>query len=254
MHMQRFTRNVRGPGGRGPGGSPARAHRLAWAGGAAMAAALLTPAFALADTLYDSMQFGPSASDAFGYLVGEVSNVYNQPALRLAPIATGAVGSISFYAQATVNFGLVPVDFVVRLWADAGNAPGALLEAISAPGVASASYAAYSVNSTLHPVLQAGTNYWVSLATTVTQTGDPNTNSGTWRWSNSGFGNQIAVAFDSLGTPPWSLDPRDFQAPMLSISSVPEPASWALWMGALTLVAARALRVGTGRTDARTAG
>lgn len=221
-----------------PSGQPGseRFRALSMLTGALVAAASLSPSAALSETLYDSLQFGPSVSDAFGYLVGEASNVYNQPALKFVPVATGHVSSISFQAQATVNLGLTPVDFVLRLWSNAGNLPGALIETVSAPGIGSGSYATYTVTSTLQPLLQMGSSYWLSLATTVTQSGDPNTNSGIWRWSNSGFGNQIAVAFDSLGTPPWSLDPRDFQAPMLSISSVPEPQSWVLLLGGLALV------------------
>jgi len=220
--------------------SASRSHRhtRAWAltAGTALAAALLPAGTPQAATLYDSLQFGPSTTDAFGYLVGEVSNVYNQPALKFTPVATGQVGRISFHAMAAGNAGLTPVDFVVRLWSDAGNAPGALIEVLDAPGVASGTYATYTVASATHPLLQAGGTYWLSLATTVTQTGDPNTNSGTWRWSDSPAGHQIAVAFDSAGSPPWSLDARDFQAPMLSISSVPEPQAWALLLGGLALV------------------
>jgi hypothetical protein len=43
------------------------------------------------------------------------------------------------------------------------------------------------------------------------------------------------VAFDSQGTPPWSLDSRDFQAPLLAITSVPEPGAWALLLAGLAL-------------------
>jgi len=207
-----------------------------WLAASALVAMVQQPAHAFA--IYDSLQYGPSTVDAFGYLVGEVSNVYNQPALKFTAQAGGAVGSVSFYAQGTGNTGLIPVDFVVRLWADNANLPGALIETIAAPGIASDTYDTYTVDSALNPVLTAGDTYWLSLSTTVTNTGNPLTNSGIWRFSNGPFGNQIAVAFDSAGSPPWSLDPRDFQAPMLRINGVPEPHTGLLVTLALGLALA----------------
>lgn len=199
------------------------------------AMATLAAPSARADSLYDSLQFGPSIVDAYGYLIGEVSNVYNHPAFRFSPTHNGQVGSYSFGAVVTPNAQQQALTFVLRMWADDSGQPGTLIEQVSVAGNAVGALGVYTAPSALHPLLEADQRYWVSLATPITQTGDPNTNSASWRWSNSAFGHQISVAFDAAGTPPWTLDSRDFQAPMLAISSVPEPQAWTLLLGGLLL-------------------
>lgn len=181
---------------------------------------------ARADLLYNT--FGPSDSFLVGggpSISGSASEVgYGAVAMQFSPSETATLDLVRFAVFAFIGGG--SVDAVLA--SDNGGRPGATLEDLGTVLVPSSRDATiYTRTSSLHPLLTAGTAYWLILSPTdptsnldaawnlsspsvlgtTAATGDPN--QALWRVTT----NTRQSAFDIQGTP---------------VTGVPEPASLTL--------------------------
>jgi hypothetical protein len=128
----------------------------------------------------------------------------------------------------------------IQIAADNGGLPGVVLESFTAsvtnlvwsPG------AYVSVVSTVHPLLSAGTSYWV-LATTTTN------NTDAWYWSNNGvLGTKYnSVVISGIATPTvymnQTLAAFNVWEDPLAPGITPEPSTYVAGIALLGLVVAR---------------
>jgi hypothetical protein len=189
---------------------------------------------AKADELYTT--FGPG--DSFNNFAGDIfagsgSGVYQSTALEFSPSETATVDQVRFAAFVNVAGS---VDAVLA--ADDGGKPGATLEDLGSV-TPSGTPAIYSLTSSLHPQVTAGSEYWLILQPT-----DPNSNLfGGWDISfpevfgTKGYTNDPAHQSWSVltGTGVWQ-DAFDIQGTQVS---TPEPAtSTLLGLGGLLSLSA----------------
>jgi len=121
-----------------------------------------------------------------------------------------------------------PDNFTVSLDANSSDAPGAALEtfAVAGPslGALGANNPPLILNSVMHPLLTAGTQYWVTVASDLS-------NSIAWNWNSTSDTSDEAVSTDGGATwfSPSGLTPGAYQVNGVQSTTTPEPsASWFL--------------------------
>ena len=235
-----------------------------WMCAALTTLALASPAGAL--IVHDSLAHFPASRTA-GYAVGPLdpgqAPYVNQPAqsfnieddtVTLDTLTVRLLASREHILDAGQNT-LVPTgnagdDFVVRLWDnevlwDNNDRPGNLLESFTVPNSGSLSTSNQNpsnvtLNSLLHPQLNLGEIYWVSVAI-------PEVNStyshGSWQFS-SAIGTGRAIAFSNSAATNWSVQstPNNMSAFQVTGSPIPEPATAGLILSMLAFASIRRTR------------
>jgi hypothetical protein len=147
---------------------------------------------------------------------------------------------VSFTPSVTANLGSVTLalscffvcsdNFTVDLTADAGMQPGAVIESFTLSGVALGPLGNNNppevVDSVLEPLLTAGTAYWVTVSS-------PLTDSITWNFNSTGDTSPEGLSTDGGAT--W-FSPSGFTPGALSVDT-PEPAT-VLLVGSVLLALA----------------
>lgn len=122
------------------------------------------------------------------------------------------------FASAQVALGLFsgPGSVRVFLQADAAGLPGAVIEAIPVSGLGSAP-AVYTASSVMHPLLQQGTAYWLSVAA-----GADGVVAG-WSWNSIGDISLTTFAGTQGGGPagPWAFNPTPSVRSAFQINGTP---------------------------------
>ena len=166
----------------------------------------------------------------------------SDPLLSYGPLAD----SFSTGAQATLVLTQVTAllkndsadivgDLRVSLHADSANGPGALLATLgtlSSAAVSTSDFAAYTFKPAGGVQLAANTTYWIELAAT-------SPNAIEWSWSQTLGGPGVAggANYNAL----FGVSPNTAFAPYqmaVAVQAVPEPASAALLLGGVGLLAA----------------
>jgi hypothetical protein len=181
-----------------------------------LALSFLGSGMLFADTVYST--FNPGQS----FLIGSVWTIGGIPPEQIA----GSFVPSEDFTLDTIDFAAVSLaltDSRVEVSLAAGpSAPGASIESFTIPGI-SPIPAVYSVNSALHPILDAHVKYWIGLS--PVDQADPMVG---WDQNDEGVvdvsalldggswmdkGTEVlAPAFDVLGSP--------------VVPTVPEPSSW----------------------------
>jgi len=150
------------------------------------------------------------------------------------PVANAFLGSIRI---ALSYFTLPLAGVIVSVTRDAGDQPGAVLEAFVVPandlGTLGSNNPPIFVNSLLHPLLIAGTRYWITASA-------PFIDSIAWNLNTVGDTADHALSIDGGATwfSPSGLTPGAFE-----VDPVPEPISiWLMASGALLLFTGRQMR------------
>ena len=139
-------------------------------------------------------------------------------------------GSVSL---ALSCFFVCPDNYTVDLTADAGAQPGAVIESFTLSGAALGAVGNNNplvvANSVLHPLLTAGTAYWIT-------TSSPLSDSITWNFNSTGDTSPEAISTDGGTT--W-FSPSGFTPGALEVDPVPEPAAALLFGSAMLVLAVR---------------
>jgi PEP-CTERM motif len=168
-----------------------------------------------ADIVYTTFGPGNSYDTTGGVVISGTNNGagYFAQANAFAPASTARLDSVSvpIFGQGAIS---------ILIAADASGNPGATVENLGSitPGF---SLSIQTINSTAHPVLTAGTNYWLVLQPT-----DPSSGiDGGW-------------SFSTPSTPPgerrtsptgdWQTSPFGGEAFEIDGAAVPEPSSFIL--------------------------
>lgn len=191
---------------------------------AALAAAL--PA-AHADTLFDNLAASRDGAD---------------PLLSYGPLAdsfrTGAQADVVLTRVTALlknDSADVVGDLRVTLRADGVSGPGALLASLgtlSSAAVSTANFAAYAFTPSTRIALAADTTYWIAIEAV-------GPNAVEWSWSGDLSGTGVAGGANYNGL--FGVSPNTAFAPYqlsVAVQAVPEPATLALMLGGLGLVAA----------------
>lgn len=199
---------------------------------AATLAATMTAAHA-ATTLFDNLGASRDGSD---------------PLLSYGPLAdsfrTGAQADLVLtQVTALLKSGSADIvgDLRVSLHADSASGPGsflAMLGTLSSAAVSTTDFAAYTFTPSAAVQLSANTTYWIEIEAVA-----PNAVEWSWSQDLSGTG----VAGGANYNAPLGANPNSAFAPYqmsVGVQAVPEPASLALMLGGLGLVAAARRRKG----------
>jgi hypothetical protein len=193
------------------------------------ALAITAPGIASAGVIFTNFGPGLSYDITSGNPVGNAfdSNDYAE-GVSFTPSVNGNFGSVSL---ALSCFFVCSNSFTVDLTADAGLQPGAVIESFSlsgaALGVAGNNNPLEVANSVLKPMLTAGTAYWITVSS-------PLTDSITWNFNSMGDTSPEALSTDGGAT--W-FSPSGFTPGALQVNSTPEPAT-VLLAGSIILVLA----------------
>jgi hypothetical protein len=177
-------------------------------------------------TIYTTFGPGQTYNATNGWVIGTAPGFNEEEiAARFVPGADYTLDAIDFAATYVSGFDGVTLEIDAN---DFGK-PGAAIESFSF-AVSSTTAEVFTADSVLHPLLTAGTTYWVLLAAD-----EPGNTDVLWNQSTTtaGFSSQsgsgpwlpqselIAPAFDVLGTP--------------ATAAVPEPATFSLLLAPLLL-------------------
>jgi hypothetical protein len=197
---------------------------------------LLAALPAAAATIFSNLvqpgdQFGP---DPVGVGAIPVPGVFVYSATNFTPGAAARLDAIEIPIAVVSG----PAEVDVMLMANAGNIPGAVIEAFHLTGVTGGPMALLPMNSVLHPLLAAGEQYWVAV------TGGTGTTFAVWGLTlfagdptAGGAGRSVVNGFDSG----WAANPGTRTgAVRLSGEEVPEPGT--MWLAGAALLAMRAAR------------
>ena len=171
---------------------------------------------ARADTVVFS-NFGPGMT--FNQTQGvsvTASNLFGDiPAQAFTPSQTVTFSS----AQLPMNLVTGPNHFQVLLMTSSGGLPGTIIETITlTDAVPMFPPQIVVANSALHPVLTAGTQYWLAVFAP-----EPNT-FGIWNFSLNDFSTPQALAFTSP-TGPWVVNNVTRSAFQINGEPIPEPST-----------------------------
>ena len=198
---------------------------------------LLAQSAAARTVVFTNLAAAPPLYDCcFGLIVGDFSGDEFDLAVSFTPSVSATLDSLDLGIG--FNRGTNAVD--VWLIEDSGGTPGSILESyVGQPPSGSSDSALLTLSSALHPLLVAGTQYWVavsaqqlpsSFAWKDNITGDDGvasrTNGGSWQV----FAGETASALRVNATP----------------IAVAEPTSLLLWGTAVAVTALRRFRRGTG--------
>lgn len=126
----------------------------------------------------------------------------------------------------------VAANFTIALTGDAGDQPGAIIESFSFPattlGILGGNNAPVTANSVLHPLMTAGTQYWVTVTSSLAY-------SIAWNWNSINDTTDQALSTDGGGTwfAPSGLTPAAFEVDSTASTTVPEPGAGLLLSGGL---------------------
>jgi hypothetical protein len=180
--------------------------------------------------LFTNLGAGDSYNGSDGWTLGSPDpNDYLTVGSAFTAGATAALGTIEVAAGIVRGTNLL----TISLDADSGGAPGAVIEsftlnnAMPAFGTVS-SGSLVTATSVLHPLLTAGTQYWVVLNT-------PNDGT-TWAaWNLNTIGDSGPFFQTDNGSPPFP-GPNTRGAMRITGQAVPEPSSMALAGTALLMI------------------
>jgi hypothetical protein len=178
----------------------------------------------------DTYDMGGGAVIGMGALVGNDGYTY---AAQFTPSISALLSSIDVGAYNNAG----DHSLLLYLTTDNSGLPGSTIESFTVSGVTTP--AIYSVDSVQHDWLSAGTNYWLVVAAP-----DPVNDISVWDDSQPVLTGNNAF---SLGTGSWVHSTNGI-APAFRIlgdagTSVPEPGTFALLIGALAAVSLRARAV-----------
>lgn len=188
--------------------------------------AALLPGALRADVIYTNFGDGDSYLGGSGLIVTRDGAAWSSVAVSFVPAAAYSLSSIEFAASSLIAGG---AGTSVAIFADDdGHPAGRSLETITLDGKLTpfgGASALLTVQSSLHPLLEAGETYWVGMnaprgglavwnQTTSLSTGFAATD-GAGKWS---FSNGVQGAMELEGTPVWETPP-----PVPDPSPVPDP-------------------------------
>jgi hypothetical protein len=185
------------------------------------------PAVSRADVvLFSNFGAGFGYNISVGDLVGNAfdGNDYAQGS-TFTPTISATFSSLDIALSCT--FGC-PDPFTVSLDANSAGAPGSTLESFTVPGVSlgllGTNNAPLVLDSVLHPLLTAGTQYWVTAASDLS-------NSIGWNLNSTGDSSTEAISTDDgiNWFPTSGLTPGAYQVNGAPEAATPEPSvSWYL--------------------------
>jgi hypothetical protein len=197
---------------------------------AALALVLGVSGSARADVIFNNFGAGDSYQTNVGHAIGVSGGTNLASADAFTPGATYTLDSITLALGHITGANSV----TVSLAANNGGVPGATIESFSVSGLGNfgVNNPPVTVNSTTHPLLTAGTEYWVTATT----------GSGLDAWNFNNI-NDIGIhAFSTNGGSSWTgnTDTRDafrVTGTPSAGAAVPEPGTLALFgLGALGLL------------------
>jgi hypothetical protein len=195
------------------------------------AVAIAAPGVASANVIFSNLGTGHSYDTTSGNPVGNAFDANNYAeAVSFTPMATTNFGSVSL---ALSCFFVCPDDYTVDLTADGGAQPGAVIESFTlsaaALGPVGNNNPLAVANSILHPLLTAGTAYWITTSSSLDD-------SITWNFNSTGDMSPEAISTDGGAT--W-FSPSGFSPGALEVDPVPEPAAILLFGCGMLVLAVR---------------
>lgn len=183
-------------------------------------------AYASATVLFSNFGPGYSYDINSGNVVGDgYDGSFYSEGESFTPGQNAAFGALRI-ALSEVYPGSQGAPLTISLTADAGNAPGAVLESwLTAPGslgLLGTNNAPLVLYSILNPTLLAGTEYWITASLTGLS------NAVAWNWNSTGDLNAQAINDGSGWFSPSGLTPGAFEVDSVA-SRVPEPSTLALF-------------------------
>lgn len=179
--------------------------------------------------LFDSFGAGQTFDTMAAYSLGG-SNDYSQ-----AAVFTPGVTATLYQIDLPLSY-VTSGDAVVWLTTSVDGRPGAVLEEFTITGIGYMPRV-FSLMSVTHPLMTAGTQYWIAAHDTAGSGGRV-----AWYFSTSATG----LVTTRYGSNPWE-SPTTRALPAFDVlgEALPEPTSLAmLALGALTVLGRRALRIG----------
>ena len=175
---------------------------------------------ARADVIFNDFGTGDAFQGGTGLTIAGAASTVGSTDIQGATFTAGVTANLGeidvafFYAQGSGKFNL-------GLYADDGQgAPGTLLESIQAIGPAPAGLGELiAASSSLHPLLTAGTNYWL-----IASPSDPASWVG-WNFNSAGA---TGTGYLNIDGDPFTLPDQVLPTFRLIGASVPEPSSMAL--------------------------
>jgi hypothetical protein len=196
------------------------------------------PAVSRADILLFS-NFGPGLSYDTGdaNLVGNAFDGNNYAeGDTFTPTTSGGLSSITI-ALSCFGSGSCPDNFTVSLTRNASGAPASALESFTVSGASLGIFGANNpplvLDSLLHPLLTAGTQYWVTVRSDLND-------SIAWNWNSTGDASDQAISADGGATwfAPSGLTPGAYK-----VNATPEPAGVVLFSTVFLLALGKSRRL-----------
>ena len=204
-----------------------------WPGGGGLLIwilALVAPAVAPASVIFTDFGAGHSYDITGGNPIGNAFDGNNYAeGESFTPAANANFGSVSVAMGCNVGCP-VAANFTISLTSDSGDSPGAAIESfiftsftLGATGLNNAPIIATSV---LKPLLTSGTQYWITVASSIAY-------SSTWNWNSTGDTADQAISVDGGASwfSPSGLTPGAFEVDSAATATTPEPGT-SLLLGA----------------------
>ncbi len=178
-----------------------------------------------AATIYSNFGPGQTYLTIASELVGTLSGLASQVSVGapFTPATTSVLTAIDFAAV------YIGGPNQLNVYLTSGGLPGAPIESFTLTNLANLP-TVLTVNSVTHPVLSAGTTYWVVLTAN-----DPVNSDFGWNFNTTG----ATGAATRLGAGSWVLDQGTTSAFDVQGDAVPEPATFLLVSGSLLLFGMR---------------
>ena len=182
--------------------------------------AIATPKVASAGVIFTNFGAGQSYDTGTGNPIGNAfdGNNYAEGDTFVSP-ATEALVSVSLALSCFVSCP-ASANFTVALTADGGDQPGAVIESFAFTGTVLNAIGNNNTpvlaTSILHPLLTAGTQYWITVTSSLADSID-------WNLNSTGDTADEALSFD--GGASW-FSPSGLTPGAFEVDSVPEPATF----------------------------
>jgi hypothetical protein len=178
-----------------------------------------------ADIIFSDFGSGDTFNCCLGYGLGNGAasgNAGFTVAASFTPLSRALLNTLELGVSLDISGNLRP-DLNVRLMSDSGGLPGGIIESFLLSGVTIAPVIV-SANSTAHPLLERGVQYWVAAA-------PPDLVDGKIGWLLNSTGASAPLVAARVGAGPWGT--TGTVQPAFRVSgtptTVPEPASLALF-------------------------